>query len=275
MRASLTFALLLVLLATACSTRTHNLASSPDEDASADAGDPSDDAGASDADVSDADAFEGGFPLPTYDGGVVYCGARACACSNGEDDDGDGIVDGDDPECTGAFDDDERTFATGVPDEQRAPKCQDCYFDRVPGRDVCNRASSCPLTGTPGNGNGQCSTCAVQASCRDQCAPLAPNGCDCFGCCEVWRDGERFEIMLEASCSIEALGDPTRCTSCIRAADCVNPCETCELCPGRALRDLPPECIGYTCAGSDPCRRSSDCGGAEYCQFGCCLAIAI
>src|SRR5262245_10911807 len=43
------------------------------------------------------------------------CGSAGCACSNGIDDDGDGLVDGFDPECTGPLDNDEGSFATGIP----------------------------------------------------------------------------------------------------------------------------------------------------------------
>ncbi len=38
------------------------------------------------------------------------------------DNDGDGLVDGFDPECTGPFDDDEATFATGIPGDNKDPR---------------------------------------------------------------------------------------------------------------------------------------------------------
>lgn len=263
--------LLLLLALPACTTHTRNLALSEMDggrDAAAD--------GALDAhdDASDAEPWDGSL-LPVRDADVVYCGIAPCACSNGRDDDEDGLADGDDPECTGAFDNYEDNFATGVPDEERDPKCQDCYFDRVPGRDVCNRPTSCAINGTPQNGTGQCPSCGVPPACADHCSRLAPNGCDCFGCCEVFRDGLRFEILLRRSCTVDALGDTTRCTPCIRARDCQNPCEPCELCPGKTLSDLPIECVGYTCVDTTLCRTSADCAASEYCQNGCCLITAI
>ena len=50
------------------------------------------------------------------------CGDVPCACSDGMDNDGDGLVDGFDPECTGPFDDDEATFATGIPGDNKDPR---------------------------------------------------------------------------------------------------------------------------------------------------------
>src|SRR5688572_6561790 len=52
----------------------------------------------------------------TSSGGTLasdLCGGD-CVCDNGLDDDEDGLIDGLDPECTGPFDNDEGTFATGI-----------------------------------------------------------------------------------------------------------------------------------------------------------------
>jgi hypothetical protein len=261
----------LIALALASCTRTHELATS-DLD-----GGISDGAIAPviDADVVTEGGVEGGIAV-TYDAGIAYCGARPCACSNGIDDDGDGRADGFDFECTGAFDDVEADFATGVADESVVAKCQDCYFDVVPGRDACNRATSCALNGSPSGGTGACRTCEVSDACSDHCARLAPNGCDCFGCCQVYRDGQQLAILLRPGCSMDDLSDLARCPRCIPAPDCQNPCDACELCPGRTLADLPPTCGGqFDCSGSSPCVDSGDCGSAQYCQSGCCLDTLI
>src|ERR1700753_3665886 len=67
---------------------------------------------------------------PTFHGAKAnYCPATGCACSNGIDDDGDGLADADDPECVGPNDNDEATFATGMPGDNKDPKWQDCFFD--------------------------------------------------------------------------------------------------------------------------------------------------
>ncbi|MET0343995.1 MAG: hypothetical protein ABW252_23475 [Polyangiales bacterium] len=270
MRADRVWAMLMLL---AACTRTHELASSGDDGAIPDDASTADDAGASEA---GADAGRDAGPAFSFDAGVVFCGARPCACSNGRDDDGDGLRDGFDPECTGAFDDFEQDFATGAPDEDRTSKCQDCFFDVVPGRDACNRATSCTLDGTPSGGTGACRTCAVASACGDYCARLAPNGCDCFGCCEVQRPSGTVAILLQSGCSMATLDDPQRCTRCVPARDCQNACDPCEPCPGRTLADLSPSCGGqFGCVGSAPCQASSDCGGLSYCQAGCCLDVVI
>ena len=46
---------------------------------------------------------------------TALCNGTPCRCDNGKDDDGDGLVDGLDPECTGPYDNDESSFATGAP----------------------------------------------------------------------------------------------------------------------------------------------------------------
>ena len=272
MRAEMILQLALACIVAVGCTRTENLASSR-----------SDAGGRPDAAVRDAGGEPDAAEAPvdastpfTYDAGIAFCGTRPCACSNGSDDDGDGKADGFDPECTGPFDDFEQDFATGVADESTVAKCQDCFFDLVPGRDSCNRATSCALTGNPSGGTGACRTCAVSAGCTDHCARLTPNGCDCFGCCDVFREGASISILLQAGCSMETLDDPTRCTRCIPAPDCRNPCDACELCPGRTIADLPPACGGsFSCSESEPCRRSSDCVDTGYCQSGCCIEVVI
>jgi hypothetical protein len=252
------------LLASACGTHVTNLANSED------------------AAIAISDA---GPQFQLDDAGVVLCGAAPCACSDGIDNDRDGLTDGFDPECTGASDNFEDSFATGIRGEDKSGKCEGCFFDGNPGNgnDVCRRASSCGRDGTSSGGNGSCRSCTVDSTCEDGCTPLVPNGCDCFGCCGVWQAGVVHDVVLgDSSCKAEAdaLGDPQRCTPCVQAQDCVNPCGTCELCPGRTLADLPASCAsatgpGYACDELKPCTRSSDCGPLAYCQLGCCLAIGI
>ena len=73
------------------------------------------------------------------------CNGAACACADGIDNDGDGELDGFDTECTGANDDDESTFATGIPGDNRDPVWQDCFFDGNSGAgdDKCRYHSDC------------------------------------------------------------------------------------------------------------------------------------
>ena len=46
-----------------------------------------------------------------------------------DNDDDDDLADSADPECTGPLDDDEATFATGIPGDNMDECHQDCWFD--------------------------------------------------------------------------------------------------------------------------------------------------
>ncbi len=209
---------------------------------------------------------------PVEAGAVASCGNVACACSNGLDDDGDGLVDGFDPECSAAFDNHEDSFATGVHGEGQDQKCQDCFFDDDSGG-ACKRARSCALDGTDSSGTGACRSCAIEAACTESCLPRVPNGCDCYGCCQVWRAGApAATVLLSARCSLAALDDASLCTRCVQAADCLNPCGDCELCTGRGLGDLPARCgNAAVCEGGLGCTLGADCPALQYCLQGCCV----
>jgi hypothetical protein len=224
---------------------------------------------------------EAGPAIASFDdAGLIQCGKHACACSNALDDDDDLGIDAQDDECIGPADDDERSFATGAErDDARA--CQDCFFDANSGggNDGCRRASSCATDGNPQSGSGSCRSCEVTESCVDRCRPLTPNGCDCFGCCEVHlQDGTLRNVMLRAGCSVATLSDPDVCQACIKAVECENPCEDCELCLGKGPADLPASCggTGHACGdGEAVCDSTHPCPPAHYCQWGCCLPVLL
>ncbi len=220
----------------------------------------------------------------------MLCGDHVCACSNGMDDDGDGDVDGFDPECTGPMDDDESSFATGIPGDNRGAAFQDCFFDGDSGggNDGCRLPTGC-LTGEIDPTDARCE---VSERCRTFCLPGTTNGCDCFGCCEVrLRDGTTTTILTGADCDLD---DIDSCTTCTQVASCLNTCERCELCPGKGPEDLPEDCSppppdagtpsdggspadgggpGWSCDGTSPCSFDSDCAPGQYCSLGCCLSI--
>jgi hypothetical protein len=219
------------------------------------------------------------------------CGDAGCTCSNGKDDDGDGLVDGFDPECTGPLDNDEGSFATGIPGDNRDPKWQDCFFDGNSGAgdDKCRYATGC-LTGELEQDHPDCE---LSRACVDFCAKLTPNGCDCFGCCTVQLpNGQTTDILTGSSCSLEQLGDENACPQCEKTEVCGNPCGRCELCPGKALAELPEDCGAdtgaggantggagagggptYSCDGGEQvCGPGLEgCGIGKYCSLGCCL----
>ncbi len=221
----------------------------------------------------------GGFPAVGY-----------TQCSNGIDDDGDGLIDGFDPECTGAADNDESSFATGIPGDNRDPKWQDCFFDGNSGAgdDGCRYSTSCLTGDLPLTDHD----CIVTQSCIDYCAQVTPNGCDCFGCCTVQQtDGSTVDIMEVPTCSLLNLSDTTACPRCVKTTQCGNTCGECELCLGKTVADLPASCTpqtgtgGTTGAGGAPPVYTCDngtqvCGPdlpcpstTQFCSMGCCLGI--
>jgi len=252
-----------------------------DDDDGTGGGDDDDDGGVADnPDGSTGSGDDGGTETDAGDsfvagdGGVALCGGVACACNNGLDDDGDGAIDGNDPECTGPGDDDEDTFGTGIPGDNRDPNCQDCFFDGNSGSgdDKCRYATSCLTDGTPTSGSGSCATCEASLICIENCRPLVPDGCDCFGCCEVTKnDGSAVFVVLGSDCSLETIDD---CQTCMQSTECVNECGRCELCPGKDPEDLPDDCGGEaTCddEGATPCESTPDCPADRYCSLGCCI----
>src|SRR5262245_33920922 len=127
------------------------------------------------------------------DAGPGGCDPNGPQCNNCIDDDGDQQVDGDDIECTGAADNDEGSFATGIPGDNMDEINQDCFFDgdSGAGNDRCNRHVCCIL----GLDNAECvaqfgnsehnfdpaTDCPPPSDdCIARCDALVPPGCDCF-----------------------------------------------------------------------------------------------
>jgi hypothetical protein len=248
---------------------------------------------------------DGAVKLPdgnviSADGAVVGCMPGGTQCTNCIDDDKDGLVDWLDPECTGPLDNDEGSYATGIPGDNIDPCKQDCWFDgnSGSGNDGClfdlrckkeSANAECPYD--PGLATTK--ECAPPSDkCIKYCKPLVPKGCDCDGCCQVYDDkGTVHTVKLTSTCTTEALGDPTKCPTCTQIKDCSNPCGKCDFCLGKLT--LPPEC--YPDAGPPPtdgatptdtgtppppgtcpdglkaCSPSSPCPTGEYCLTGCCI----
>jgi hypothetical protein len=217
--------------------------------------------------------------IPSDAPGSELC-EGACACSDGVDNDGDGLIDGMDPECTGPFDNDEGSFATGIPGDNRDPMWQDCFYDGNSGGgdDGCMYRTECLTGDLPPDDPG----CELADRCLEFCRARTPNGCDCFGCCDVTlEDGSSVTIAIGPACSIENIDDETACPRCTQNTECINECGTCELCPGRTADDLPAECTPdggmpmYECEGGVTCMSNADCESTEYCSLGCCLDAPI
>lgn len=251
-----------------------------------------------------------GISFPTDPTGSVLCGTAACQCNDGIDNDGDGVTDLGDAECVSSWDNDEGSLATGISGDNRDGACQDCFFDGNSGSgdDGCRTPTSCILDGTAESGRGSCSKCEQTDQCKNFCQAFTPNGCDCFGCCDVNLGGTIKHVLLEAGCDINGT-QLDNCTECVPSTTCVNTCGRCELCPGKSIDDLPADCVppppvgsdGGTGTGSDggtgtgdggtttppPPPYTCDDGGSvcgaglpecpsdSLCQFGCCVRIPI
>jgi hypothetical protein len=260
------------------------------------------------ADGSPGVVSDGGITLPdgspfmTNSQGQVLCGTAPCACSNGTDDDADGLIDLADPECVSSWDNDESSFATGIPGDNRDTACQDCFFDGNSGSgdDGCRVATSCLVNpNDSSSGRGSCATCTADTMCRNTCQAYTPNGCDCFGCCTVHLGSSITKsVLLAPGCDISGT-NTTGCTECVPSTTCGNACGECELCPGKTLADLPASCataggdagtsggdggapgdagvvIVPSCNdGQTTCSTNTQCAVGYLCQFGCCQLAPI
>jgi hypothetical protein len=229
---------------------------------------------------------------------VTTCQGKVYQCGDCSDNDSDCRLDSGDTDCLGPCDNTENSYYGGIPGQNNSPCKQDCYFDADTGsgNDDCYWSHKCdPLEVSPAyppegdqcayNPNasipGTNSTCgglqmAQSTSCSDYCGPLTPNGCDCFGCCEipgapttVWLGSENPAGV--GSCTINAVGDPTKCKPCTQVASCLNTCDTCEICVGQPL---PPGCVSQTCpAGVQACGLPGQpaCPAGFSCITGCCF----
>lgn len=205
---------------------------------------PDADGGGGDMSTSPGSTTEpGGFvTVAMGDAGTfeIWCGSSLCACSDGQDNEGDGVADGFDSECTGPFDNDETTFATGIPGDNRDPKWQDCFFDGNSGAgdDGCRYHTECLTGERPASDED----CQLTDQCVDYCAPLTPPGCDCFGCCDVQSGDSTVSVMIGSACSLDKIDDEEACPRCVQTDTCANDCGECELCLGKTLEDLPESC---------------------------------
>lgn len=272
-----------------------------------------------------------GIVITLPDGGtricfLAYCQTKLWACGDCTDNDGDGLVDSDDPNCLGPCQNNEAGFAGNIPGQNNAPCKMDCYWDQDTGsgNDSCNWDHRCdpfedqdpketmPEIGCRYNPNHKVSGATVpngqndctylrdnqEALCTAFCKPLAPNGCDCFGCCEnpaapgtyVFAGSEN--AAGQGTCDVASLADPAKCKACTPVAGCSNPCGRCQLCFGKTAADLPADCFvtpdggtpgadggvvnpGQCPSGEQPCGLAGQapCVPGFYCTTGCCQPI--
>jgi hypothetical protein len=256
---------------------------------------------------------QGGFvPYP--------CQGHIYQCGDNIDNDGDGLTDWQDPDCLGPCDNTEDSYYGGIPG-QAGPPCQvDCYFDQDSGSGndqcywdhVCDpldvapnyypepvNGSTCEYAGPDHLINPIHQTCDTLLhangqlpACLAYCLPLTPNGCDCFGCCELPAGSGDFVwlgstgLNDDTVCTDDQLSNPAVCHPCTPVTDCYNGCAHCEICIGKPT--LPPDCLqdggaggagggpGPQCpSGIQPCGQPGQepCGADQYCITGCCQDI--
>ncbi|HVH97370.1 MAG TPA: hypothetical protein VM869_01610, partial [Enhygromyxa sp.] len=176
---------------------------------------------------------------------------------------------------------DENSFQTDLPGQNEDCK-SDCFFDDNTGAgdDLCDWNLQCDpenpgaLIGCEYEVDPACPELpAVQSdTCLAACLPLVPNGCDCFGCCELGKDF----VYLDGSPDCR-LGNLEACQSCTFNEECANPCDTqgCELCFGQTPDELPQKCKGQAACpdGVIACVSPEECPADHFCQTGCCTPI--
>jgi len=230
---------------------------------------------------------------------VAFCDGHVYACGDCVDNDNDCDVDDNDANCFGACSNNEEGLKGEIPGQNAAPCKHDCYFDgdSGAGNDDCYWSHECdPLepsattceydagASIPGYPGGMDCTNALDsqsAECVGFCEDLAPNGCDCFGCCEVPTDGGGTVTVFlgssvdgdgDGTCNVDVLDNPALCHPCTQVPACINPCDPCEICFGN--EELPPECGGEQICeeGEAPCGQpgQAPCPEGAFCLTGCC-----
>jgi hypothetical protein len=227
------------------------------------------------------------------------CGSSVFLCGDCEDNDSDGLIDADDTECLGPCDNTEVSLMLGIQGNDPGSCQADCAFDRGASRtDGCQYTHECDERSVapsyPPTGRSKCAydenvmlpgsdlTCADMrasqpAECLEVCLPLAPNGCDCFGCCELPGRSNRFVWVGAAGgevsgCDLTVLDDEAVCPPCTPVPSCFNECEECEYCAGGV--EPAPSCGGVVAecdGGRISCTGRTSCPQGHYCITGCCV----
>jgi hypothetical protein len=229
---------------------------------------------------------------------MTSCQGKVYQCGDCVDNDQDGVADSADPDCWGPCQNNESGFKGEIPGQNQAPcTAMDCYFDgdSGSGNDACHWTHSCD----PSNPNpsectydentqipGSSMSCeeaqmTQEAACLEYCGPIVPNGCDCFGCCDLTVDGQTYTVYLgtedaegNGTCTLDGIADPEACAPCVQVASCSNDCnpEECEICIGQT--ELPDDCEMAECPDGvqacDPALNSTDCPVGNVCVTGCC-----
>lgn len=226
---------------------------------------------------------------------IATCAGKVFECGNCIDDDSDGVLDSEDPECLGACDNSEDGYFPRLPGDPGAPCRADCFWDvgNGAGNDQCLWDHRCdPLETAPDfppegptcsydpsvklGGNTSCDDALASqpVACRESCLPLTPNGCDCFGCC-VFSGAPTPVWIGKEGCTSEFVGDPTKCPPCTLVSGCSNACDDCEVCVDKGVPSS-------SCTPAEQCPDGAaacgvpgllSCTQGSYCITGCCVVV--
>lgn len=235
------------------------------------------------------------------------CAGKIYACGDLLDNDDDGLIDYQDPDCLGPCDDTEDHYHPKLPGWTGDACRTDCFWDNGngPGNDDCYWDHHCdPLSVSPsfypegeacaydqaytipGGPNCTDAFAAQSDQCLNYCAPLTPNGCDCFGCCELPAGGGNYvwlgsyDTNTDPTCTLADVADTSKCQPCTPVPSCNNGCAPCEYCLGKT--ELPPECFEPDGGTPEQCPPELQaCGGPNqdpcptgtYCITGCCVQL--
>ena len=178
---------------------------------------------------------------PAVDGRRGKIPVGQTQCSDGIDNDGDGKIDYDDPECVGPLDNDESSFATGIPGDNVDACKQDCFFDGNSGMgdDGCQWQLKCDPMST----NARVPVrSGLRRPARDRVLGVGVAVADVHRQLpEAGAERLRLLRLLRGPGRVDAdpagrrpapptdFGDPTKCPPCTQVTQCMTPCGHCEL----------------------------------------------
>lgn len=234
---------------------------------------------------------------------IAYCGDKLHECGDCLDNDGDDLFDAEEGNaiCLNQCDNQEsnENLSTNVPGEGGENCTADCYFD-VGGGISDNEAAwnyvcdiEVPMQNCSWQDRDYDRICApffdeegipVAFVPEDNfCEAITPNGCDCFGCCDIFGI-EGFVFLgtedgdFGGNCTLET---PEYCGSCTIQQECFNEVGECELGIGMTVDDLPEHCQAeLRCPDQEvplPCGAEGDalCPVNHYCITGCCVEVIV
>ena len=183
----------------------------------------------------------------------VPCAGKTYACADCIDNDSDSLVDAADPDCLGPCDNNESGFNIDIDGSAPGNCGMDCYFDDNNGNgdDECLWDFRCDTDDQHYKENNPDAVCSYEPNavhegcetllqeqttvCKNVCEHLVPNGCDCWGCCEIKG---AYRYIGTPGCDLQHLDN---CDPCTPVPSCQNECGVCELCIGETT--LPDYCL--------------------------------